>query len=102
MDLRETRKLKNLSQRSVAQMACVSEATINEIELGKVFPSKSTRKNVEFCIGEVDWVGTRLRNLKAENGSSHVAEAILDYVHSSTEADRATKLQFLRKLIKQL
>jgi len=99
MNLIEARKQANLTQDNIAELAGTSTLTVIQIEAGRVFPNKTTRERIEFAIGEVDWVGTRIRNLKAENGSSHVAEAILDYVHLSTSADRCTKIEFLRALI---
>ena len=102
MDLKEARKLKGLTQLELAQITFVREVTINEIELGKVFPNKSTRRHIEFAVGPIDFVSTRLRHLEAKNGSGEVATAILDYIHSSTATDRATKIRFLREIIKRL
>lgn len=102
MILKEARKLNKLTQFDVAEMAHTTEITINQIEKGKVYPSRRIRELVEKAIGPINWTGTRINNLKADSSGSAVAEAILNYWHSSTDVDRETKLEFLRELIEQL
>lgn len=102
MNLLEARKQANFTQQDIADLAGTTLATINLIEVGKTYPSRDTRNRIEIAVGDVDWVGTRLKHLKAENGSSEVATAILDYIHNSTEADRQMKIRFLKEIIKRL
>ena len=102
MNLLEARKQAGLTQENIAELAGITHVTINQIEGGLVFPNKTTRQRIVFAIGEVDFVGTRLRHLKLENGSSQIATAILEYLHSSTEADRATKVRFIREILKRV
>lgn len=96
--LKEARIARNLTQAKIAS-GLMTEATFGNVEAGKIWPKRSTRRKIELMIGQIDWVGTRLRGLEKPSGSDGVLLAMSEYVLQSTSAPAKDKIQFLKKAL---
>lgn len=66
--LREARIRSGWSQKALAKVTDLTQATISNIETGRHVPQEITRKQIEVCCGKVDWSRTREQAIISSNG----------------------------------
>jgi len=89
--LRELRKKSELTQKMLGKIIGVSQASINQFEIGKISPKKQTREKIErFFDKEIDWQKdrTRLFKLKTTEEAENQFKQFIDILIRIPDADR--------------
>jgi len=69
MDLRDTRRLKKLSQERLAVLSGVTQPTISNIEMGKACPNATTRGKLEKVLGRhINWLHVKGQRVFRQSG----------------------------------
>lgn len=68
------------------------------VENGRQWASKATRKKIEALIGPVDWVSTRFQSFDGEH-SDPIVFALAEYFFASHVVDPVDKLAYVRKVL---
>ena len=55
MNLRQTRKANNLTQQALADLTGLTQATINNLEIGRHKAWQITREKIQAVLGKVDF-----------------------------------------------
>ena len=100
--LKVVRKKSELTQKMLGKIVGVSQASINQFEIGKISPKKQTREKIErFFDTEIDWQKnhTRLFKLKTVKEAEDQFKQFIDILIRIPDPDRN---YLTYKAIKQL
>ena len=94
-DLRTIRVKKGLTIENLAD-GMMRSATLQEIETGKRWPQKSTRKRIESIVGPVDW-----RKTLAGSDRDHIIYALSEFVNLKAPGARE-RIRFAKQALKMI
>ena len=109
MNFKELREKSGVTQAYLAEMAGITPVQLSRIENGQAFPHKTTRDKLEQALGKkVDWIKTRLQqsfhagSMDNESDEEIVCRSISIFIKSGQVDERAERLDFLRKFIRNI
>lgn len=107
MNLRQSRRLKKMSQERLAELSGLTQIAISNIETGKASPNASTRRALEKALGgiHIDWLSgkgvRRFHNQPWEALEGRLRKLLYD-VNFLSHVEQAQFLKVARKYLRDI
>ena len=106
MLLKEAISNKGLNQQQVCDVMGMTNATLCNLEAGRAWPSKDTRRKLEDLLGPgIDWFATRAQCIDFSGGDDSTSALLLnisEWVFATNSIPPADRVQYLIRALKAL